>query len=271
MVNRWSVGGGILAIGLVAGVGLLFIGGLFALTQPVADASSQFLALLGEGKIAEAYTSTAGGFRAQESEASFAKGVKQLGLTDYASVFWHSRQIDNMEGIAEGTVTTKSGTTTPVAIRLVRDQSKWAVVGVRYGGVDLTTIKAAPPVPSETALERLITESLMDLNQAVQTADFTAFHDKLSDDWKKQTTPQALLKAFQGFVDEKIDIGAIKQSHPRVAPPAAVNDNGVLVVAGHYPVQPSRVGFKLKYEDEGSGWKLIGVSVKVGADETSDK
>ena len=99
------------------------------------DASTQFLALLGEGKIADAYASTADGFRAQQAEASFTTAAKQLSLTDYSSVFWHSRQIDNMEGITEGTVTTKSGSTTLVAIRLVRDQGKWSVVGVRYAGV----------------------------------------------------------------------------------------------------------------------------------------
>jgi len=32
---------------------------------------------------------------------------------------------------------------------------KWKVIGVRYGGMELATIKALPPVPAEQELERL--------------------------------------------------------------------------------------------------------------------
>ena len=157
-----SIGCGIaalLGLGLCTALGALFVGGLFALTRPVVDASEQFLALLGQGKIAEAYASAADGLRARQDEASFAGSVKQLGLTDYASVFWHSRQIENHEGIAEGTVTTKNGATKPVFLRLVREGGKWAVVGVRYGGVELVTIKAATLVPAEAELERPVAEA----------------------------------------------------------------------------------------------------------------
>ena len=138
---------GILGIGLCAGLGVLFVGGVFALTQPVVDASEQFLALLGQGKAAEAYASAADGFRAQQDEASFTGAVEQLGLTDYASASWHSRQVENQEGAAEGTVTTKGGGTKPVSVRLIKEGGRWAVVGVRYAGVELVTIKAPPPVP----------------------------------------------------------------------------------------------------------------------------
>jgi hypothetical protein len=147
MKKGWLIGCGVVAIvgiGVCAGLGVLFVGGTFALTQPVVDASEEFLALLGQDKIAEAYASAAAGFRAQQDEASFAGAVRQLGLTDCASVSWHSRQVENQEGTAEGTVTTRNGSTKPVSMRLVREGDRWAVVGVRYGGVDLAAIKAPP-------------------------------------------------------------------------------------------------------------------------------
>src|SRR4051794_27372058 len=110
---------GILGLALCAGLGVLLVGGAFALTQPVVDASEQFLALLGQGKIADAYAAAADGLRARQDEAAFAAAVRQLGLTDYAAVSWHSRRIENQEGAAEGAVTTKGGGTMPVAVRLV--------------------------------------------------------------------------------------------------------------------------------------------------------
>src|SRR5262245_14267630 len=93
---------GILGIGACAGLVALLVGGVFALTRPVVDASEQFLVLLGQGRIAEAYASAADSFRAQQDEASFAVAVKQLGLGDFSSVSWHSREIENLTGIAEG-------------------------------------------------------------------------------------------------------------------------------------------------------------------------
>jgi hypothetical protein len=134
MNKRWLIGcgiAGILGIGLCASLVVLFVGSIFALTRPVVDASEQFLALLGQGKIAEAYAAVGDGFRAQQDEASFHGVVSQLGLTEYASVSWHNRQIENREASAEGTVTTKSGATKPVAIRLMQQGSKWTVIGVR--------------------------------------------------------------------------------------------------------------------------------------------
>jgi hypothetical protein len=267
MNKGWLIGCGIAAIlgvGLCAGLVVVFVGGIFALTQPVVDASEQFLALLGQGKIAEAYASAADGFRAQQDEAAFAGAVQHLGLTDYSSASWHSRQIENQNGTAEGTVTTKGGGTRPVAIRLVREGGKWAVVGVRYGGADLVTIKVQPLVMPEAAeLERLVAEALLGFNRAVRAKDFTAFYGTLADVWKKETTPPRLQTAFQVFLDQDIDIGPIKDLKPQFAPPPAVNDKGVLAVAGHYPTTP-QVRFELEYAHERGGWKLRGISVSVG-------
>jgi hypothetical protein len=261
---------GILGIGLCAGLGVLLIGRIFAWTQPVVDASEQFLALLGQEKIAQAYASSADGLRAQQDEVSFTGAVKQLGLTDYSSVSWHNRQIENQEGTAEGSVTTKSGGTKPVSLRLVQERGKWTVVGVRYGGVELATIKASSYGPAEPELERMVAETLLGFNQAVLAKDFTAFYGNLSDVWKKQTNPERLRQIFQEFIDKNIDIGGIKDIKPRVAPVAGVSDKGVLVIAGRYPTQPSQVRFELKYANERGSWKLMGIAVSVGKEEAEN-
>jgi hypothetical protein len=272
MKKGWLIGcgiAGLLSVGFCAGLGFLIYSGvstIFALTQPVVDASQDFLVLLGQGKTAEAYASTANGYRAQQDEASFSAAVKQLGLTEYSSVSWYSRKITNQEGSAEGTVTSKSGATTPVTIQLVQEGGRWKVVGVRYGGVELATIKAPTPVPDEEELRRMTTEALLDINQAIKAKDFTTIYDKLSDSLKKETTPEQLAKSFQDFIDKNIDLGPIKNVAPQFEPPAAVNDKGLLVVTGHYPTQPSKVQFNLKYLRESGGWKLDGIHVNVGKD-----
>jgi hypothetical protein len=265
MSKGWLIGCGIAAV-----VGL-FVGGVFALTQPVVDASEQFLDHLGRGQVAAAYADAADGFRAQMDEGAFARAVQTVGLTDYASASWHNRQINNNEGTAEGTVTTKGGDTRPVAVRLVVEGGQWKVVGLRYGGVDVTTVKAPPAVPPAAELERMAAEALLAFNRAVQAGDFTAFYGTLSELWKKQTTPEKLRATFREFIDKKIDIAPIRDLTPRFAPPPAVNEQGVLVVTGQYPTEPSRVRFELEYVREGGGWALMGITVRVGKGDAAAK
>lgn len=266
MKKPWLIGCGvvgILGVGLFAGLGLLVIGGAFALTRPVVDASEQFLALLGEGKFAEAYASAADGFRAQQDEASFTRAVRELGLTDYASVSWHNRQIENKDGTTEGTVTTKGGGTKPVSLRLVWEGGRWAIAAVRYGGIELVTAQAPPSVPAEAELERMVARALLDFNQSVMARDFTAFYGTLADVWKRQTTPKGLQTAFQEFIDKQIDIGPIKDLKPRLAAAPSVNEGGILMVAGHYPTRPSQVRFRLQYARERGAWRLIGIRLNI--------
>jgi len=145
MKKGWLIGCGVAGVvGLLLCGGLIYLGvtAIFALTKPVVDASDGFLGLLGQGKTADAYAAAASGLRAQMSEADFTAAVKQVGLDDYASASWNSRSINNQEGAVEGAVTSKKGGTTPTAIRLVYEQGVWKVVGVRYGDVELTDVKA---------------------------------------------------------------------------------------------------------------------------------
>jgi hypothetical protein len=274
VTNRWLIGGGIgclVGFALCAGLVTLIFTTVFALTRPVVDASEAFLAQMGQGEVAAAYASTADGFRAQQDEESFAAAVKQLGLDEYASVSWSNRRINNQEGTAEGTVTTTKGATKPIALRLIFEGGAWKVVGVRYGGVEMTSIRAVLSVPAKEELDRLVLETLLGFNQAVRNKDFTAFHEKLSAGLKKGVTPEKLLASFHDFVDKKIDISPIKTAEPQFAPPPSVNENGVLIVNGHYPTQPTRVRFRLNYVKEGAMWKLSFISVNVGDDPAPKK
>ena len=77
------------AVGLVVVV-LLFV---FWLTRSAVSSADNFLALIGQDKIEAAYQSSSATLRAQQSQESFAQSVRGLGLTDYASVFWSTREV----------------------------------------------------------------------------------------------------------------------------------------------------------------------------------
>lgn len=256
-----------LLIGLgVAGLfGLVCCGGFglmiywaVAVTGEAVTATDNFLALLRDGKTAEAYRSTAAALQNQQSEAEFTATVKRLGLTDYASASWLNRKVENNEATLDGTVTTSKGTTIPLTVKLAKESGVWKVLslhGPQAGaGVD--------ELPRDE-MARLATDTLLAFDQAVKERDFTAFHGTVSKPLRQGNTPEQLREAFKEFVEKQIDVGGIKDVDPVFAPPPSRDANGQLVLEGHYPVGLRLVKFELKYVREGGAWKLFGIKVNV--------
>lgn len=117
-----------------------------------------------------------------------------------------------------------------------------------------------PPMPE---IKRLVTQSLLDWNRAVQKGDFTGFHAGLAFPFREQFSPEKLRDSFRAFADNKIDISSIRDAEPILSPPPSVDADGVLKVSGYYPTSPSKVSFDVKYMLEGGAWRLLGLDVKV--------
>jgi len=260
MKKTLIVGLGICGALVVGAVGTI-AWAAFALTRPVVNASEQFLTLVAEKNPAQAYASTSESFRARISEEDFAAAVKQLALTGYASASWRNREIDNSIGLAEGTLVDRKGGVTPISIRLIWENNAWKVSGATIGGTDIL----ASRLPRGGEVERLISQTLLDFNHAVKTKNFTAFHDSLSERWKRQSTPSSLQEAFKEFVDKKIDIASIKDHKPQIAPPQRLTSDDTLQLKGRYEDTPSPIGFELEYANEKGDWKLLNISIRVGS------
>ena len=122
--------------------------------------------------------------------------------------------------------------------------------------------RGAPAIPSGAELKKLSDQSLMSFNSAVQKADFTDFYKSTAKLWQKQTTPDQLKEVFQTFIDKKFDMeGVIKKQVPTFEPAPAINSDDFLEVHGAYDVEGDALTFTLKYTDEASAWKLVGIDV----------
>jgi hypothetical protein len=119
-------------------------------------------------------------------------------------------------------------------------------------------------VPSGEELRKLAAATLLEFDRAVKAKDFTAFHKTVSTPLQQQKTSAQLKDAFQAFVDQQIDLSAIKEMQPIFDEPPGLNEQETLVLKGHYPSQPARVRFQLAYVYEQTSWKLISINVQVG-------
>lgn len=248
-------------LAILAGV---IVAGVFWATSGAVEAGENFLALIAQNKIEEAYQSTASGFRSQQDAATFGALVTNIGLTRYASASWSNREIQNDRATLEGSVTTTDGGTIPLTMALVSEGDAWKVLSLTTpmaGAAISDSGKSAPAVPDDAVVRQLVNQTMRSFSQALQRNDFGPFYATISDRWKAQITQEGLSSAFQPLIERKTNFGNIDTVDPTLTAPPALDQNGLLVASGFYPTEPDRVKFELTYIYQAPNWKLFGIHV----------
>ena len=99
--------------------------------------------------------------------------------------------------------------------------------------------------------------------ESVNDKSMEKFHSEISGLWQRQVTIDELNAAFGGFYDAGVDLTVLNNYSPRFNSRPSIDENGVLVIAGHYPTEPNQVYFEQSYVYEGLGWKLIGFKINI--------
>jgi len=149
----------------------------------------------------------------------------------------------------------------------VSESSAWKLLGINVQANPV--VENTGKLPADKELKTLTLDSLLLFNVAIQKENFEDFYAHTAKLWQKQVTPEELLGIFQSFIDKKINIASISKLEPAFKGTPAVNEDGLLVIKGSYPTQPSKVSFELKYVHEVESWKLVGINVHVKP--TADK
>ena len=119
-------------------------------------------------------------------------------------------------------------------------------------------------VPSERALEALVKATLLSFNDAAVTGNYAVFHAKLSKPFREQFSVERLARRFQDFSKKHIDFDIVAALKPTYDPAPKVDDDGKLLVKGHFPTEPKQVYFDLQFIPSDGEWKLISINVKIG-------
>lgn len=151
------------------------------------------------------------------------------------------------------------------------ESSAWKLMGINVQAAP--SAESAAGTPTEKESKTLALNSLLLFNVAIQTKNFEDFFGEIAKLWQKEITPEKLLETFSSFIDEKINIASIAKLEPTFEEAPAVNDDGILLLKGYYPTEPSKVIFQLKYVSEDESWKLVGINVQVkpAADKATKK
>ena len=117
----------------------------------------------------------------------------------------------------------------------------------------------APPTPKVE--EVMVKTSLLTLNDANLTGNYNVLYAKMAKPFRERFSSDTLKQAFRDFAGHHIDaiagLPVVPTSEPRI------DEQGELLLRGHFDTTPSRLIYELDFAISEGEWKLIAIDVKV--------
>jgi hypothetical protein len=125
-----------------------------------------------------------------------------------------------------------------------------------------------PPAPKPAQIDRngvliLIRSTLLALDQANKTGNYTVLRDLGSPDFQANTAAQ-LADIFVQQRRDNVDLSGVAVIEPQLTLLPQIEANGMMHMAGFFPSVPTQVNFELLYAPVGGRWRLFGLSVSFG-------
>jgi hypothetical protein len=131
-------------------------------------------------------------------------------------------------------------------------------------GMALATGSAlAQALPTPAGQEVLVKTTLLTFNDANLTGNYSVLNAKLSKPFRDQFDADKLKTAFKDFVDKRVDMGVIVVKAAIPAGEAKIDNNGVLLLAGHFDTTPKKIKYDLKFIRSEGEWKPVGIHVDI--------
>jgi hypothetical protein len=132
-----------------------------------------------------------------------------------------------------------------------------------------TAAPATPPqapqlvMPDAERIVLLVRTSLLTLNDALHTGNFTVLRDVAAPSFSQANSAARLASIFGNLPKQGVDLTAIAIIVPQLAePPVLDQQNRTLRIKGFFPGQPVRVDFDVIYQVVDGRWRLFGLSVQ---------
>lgn len=166
------------------------------------------------------------------------------------------------------------GDTDDIANALLRLVLVALLVALIVAGPPLASAQApksaAPPQqPQPAQIDRngvliLVRSSLLALDQANKTGNYTVLRDIGAPGFQVANTAARLAEVFAKLRNDKVDLSGVAVIDPQLSLLPQVEANGLMHMAGVFPSVPSQVSFELMYAPVEGQWRLFGISVKIG-------
>ena len=107
----------------------------------------------------------------------------------------------------------------------------------------------------------LIRSTLLTLNDANRSGNYTVLHDLAAPGFREKNKPADLALIFSNLRRRHFALSAVALAAPQLTAPPHIENNGMLRLTGYFPTQPLQIKFDLLFQNVGNEWRLFGISV----------
>jgi hypothetical protein len=118
----------------------------------------------------------------------------------------------------------------------------------------------AMPVSTEQALY-LIRSTLLALNDANRSGNYTVLRDLAAPDFQARNTAADLSQSFSDIRRRNFDLYGAALLSPQLTAVPALDQRGFLRLTGYFPTKPQQINFDLLFQNVANQWRLFGIAV----------
>jgi len=116
-------------------------------------------------------------------------------------------------------------------------------------------------VPDTNQLVILIRSTLLAVNHANLTGNYTVLRELGTPGFQQSNNPTRLADIFKVIRDRNIDLGPIAILEAKLSRQPSINANGQLRLTGFFPSRPEQVNFDLAFYKRNGRWLLDGIAL----------
>jgi hypothetical protein len=141
--------------------------------------------------------------------------------------------------------------------------------------MDQPKTKMQEEPPSRTSLPRvsmpdaekivlLVRNTLITLNDAIQTGNFTVLRDRGAPAFREANSAGRLSQIFSDLTSRGVDLSVVSVATPQLTrSPILDRTKGSLNIKGYFSAPPVHIDFEILYHSVAGHWRLFGLSVQV--------
>jgi hypothetical protein len=118
-----------------------------------------------------------------------------------------------------------------------------------------------PAIPNDYKLVMLIKTTIIAVNQANMTGNYTLLRDLGTPDFQRSNNATRLAEAFASLRQRNLDLAPILFITPKLAGPPSLQQNGSIRLTGLIPSSPEQVHFDFAFLQVDGQWMLDGISL----------
>lgn len=144
------------------------------------------------------------------------------------------------------------------------------VLPARFVPPPIVAAAHAESAPRPAQIDRngvliLIRSTLLALQQANETGNYTVLRDLGAPGFQQANTAVRLGEIFANLRAQKVDLSGVAALDPQLTLLPQIEANGLMHMAGFFPSVPTQIKFELLYAPVDSRWRLFGLSVNLAS------